>query len=427
MPDSEPSEIHRTVDHLFRQEAGKMVSVLTRIFGPENLETAEDVVQDTLIQAMQVWGIKGIPANPSAWLFRVARNKAIDMIRRDKHSVQYDFNDSERALLRSEYTLAVTMDNLWKEEPIRDDLLRMMFVCCHPGISQENRVTLILKTLCGFSTAEIASSFLTTEDTISKRFYRAKEFFRQEKVKMEIPSPGEIKNRTLSVLNSIYLLFNEGYNSTHPEELIRRELIGEATMLGKLLIENRQTQLPEAFALLALMHFHAARLDSRLSPEGEIVLLSHQDRSKWDTALIDKGNEYLNQGAFGDSISSYHLEAAIAFEHCTAKSFEDTHWKRILFYYDWLCSISPSPISALNRVIAVMQVEGPSEALRKLEAIADKRKLETYYLYHSLLGEIYSRLDDAGKARTSFETAIKLTKSEAEKRVLAKKNARLPD
>jgi len=203
---TESKNIDKLTDHLFRHESGKMVSVLTKIFGTENLETAEDVVQQTFIDAIHIWKLKGIPDNPSGWLFRVAKNKAIDVLRRNKFSIQFDFDD-ERALLKSEYTLTATMDNLWKEELISDDMLRMMFACCHPELSDENKITLILKTLCGFSTAEIAKTFLTSEDTVSKRLYRTKEFFRQQKIKLEIPSVSELKIRTNIVLNSIYLLF----------------------------------------------------------------------------------------------------------------------------------------------------------------------------------------------------------------------------
>ncbi|HUS01571.1 MAG TPA: sigma-70 family RNA polymerase sigma factor [Chitinophagaceae bacterium] len=416
-----PESVKQLTDHLFRNEAKKMVAVLTKIFGTENLETAEDVVQDTLINAMHVWKFKGIPDNPSAWLFRVAKNKAIDIIRRNKHSVQYDFSDSEKILLTSEYTLNSAMESLWKEELIRDDMLRMMFACCHPGISEESQVTLILKTLCGFSTAEIAKAFLTTEETISKRLYRTKEFFRQHKIKLVIPSGDEIKNRTDGVLNSIYLLFNEGYNSTHSEELIRKDVMEEAMMLCSLLIENKNTQLPGVYALLSLMCFHAARSDSRLTAEGEIILLPLQDRSKWDTALIEKGNEYLGTSAFGDIITSYHLQAAIAYEHCSARTFKETNWLRILTHYDLLCKISDSPVNELNKMVAVMENYGAEKALEELNNIKDKKRLETYYLYHSLLGEIFSRLNDVIKAKSHFESAIKLTQSETERKMLSNK------
>ncbi|MES1224221.1 MAG: sigma-70 family RNA polymerase sigma factor, partial [Bacteroidota bacterium] len=327
-------DINKLTDHLFRHESGKMVAVLTKIFGIQNLETAEDVVQQTFIDAIRVWKLKGIPDNPSGWLFRVAKNKAIDNIRRNKHSVQYDFNDNERKLLTSEYTLVTTMENLWNPGTIKDDQLRMMFTCCHPGISPENQVTLILKTLCGFSTVEIAKAFLTSEDTVSKRLYRTKEFFRDHKVAFKIPTVDEIKTRTDAVLSSIYLLFNEGYNSTEKKELIRKDLIEEAMLLGKLLTENKATQLPEVFALMALMCFHSARVDSRLTAAGEIILLPYQDRSKWNQELISLGNEYMNRAAFGNTISTYHLEAAIAYEHCIAESFDKTNWQLILEWYD---------------------------------------------------------------------------------------------
>jgi len=413
--------VQQLADHLFRNESKKMVSVLTKIFGIENLEAAEDVVQDTLLQAMNVWKLKGIPNNPSGWLFRVAKNKAIDVIRRNKYSVQFDFSDNEKILLTSEYTLAATMENFWKEEFIKDDLLRMMFACCHPEISKENQITLMLKTLCGFSTAEIAKAFLTNEDTVSKRLYRTKEFFRQHKIKLVIPSIDEIKNRTDSVLNAIYLLFNEGYNSTNSEELIRKNVIAEAMMLCKLLTENDHTQQPEVFALMALMCFHSARSDSRLTAEGEIILLPMQDRKKWNSRLIDQGNEYMNKAAFGNIVSAYHIEAAIAYEHCSAKFFKDTNWKRILEYYEWLCSISPSPINELNKNVAFMELYGAEKALKELQLINNKKKLETYYLYHSLLGEIYSRIHNLSAAKEHFETAMRLTHSETERNLLKNK------
>ncbi len=413
--------VYQLTDHLFRNESKKMVSVLTKIFGTENLETAEDVVQDTLLQAMHTWKLKGIPDNPSAWLFRVAKNKAIDVIRRNKHSLQFDFSDNEKILLTSEYTLNFAMENFWKEEYIKDDLLRMMFACCHPEISPENQITLMLKTLCGFSTAEIAKAFITNEETISKRLYRTKEFFRQNKIKLVIPSIDEIKNRIDSVLNTIYLIFNEGYNSTNSEELIRKDVIAEAMMLCKLLAENNHTQQPEVFALMALMCFHSSRSDSRLTTEGEIILLPMQDRKMWNAALINEGNGYMNRAAFGEVVSTYHIEAAIAYEHCSAKTFKDTNWERILKYYEWLCKISPSPINELNKAVAVMELHGATSALKELESINDKKKLESYYLYHSLLGEIYSRLHNIAAAKKHFEYAVDLTYSEKEQHMLRNK------
>lgn len=402
-----------------------MVSVLTKIFGIENLETAEDVVQQTFINAINVWKLKGIPDNPSAWLFRVAKNKTIDIIRRNKHSVQFDFSDNEKILLTSEYTLLPAMENLWKAELIQDDLLRMMFACCHPEISQENQITLILKTLCGFSTAEIAKAFLTSEDTVSKRLYRTKEFFRENKVQFTIPSVNELRSRTNTVLNAIYLLFNEGYNSTHAKQLIRKDLIEEAVMLCRLLAVNHYTQLPETYALMALMYFHSARSESRLTAEGEIILLPHQERSKWNLELIELGNKYMNMAAFGNDISTYHIEAAIAFEHCSAKNFDETNWQRISELYELLLKISPSPIIEVNRAVAVLQLDGASAALKAIENISNKRKVESYYLYHSLLGEIYLQLNRIAKAKSHFKTAIQQTHSQTEKNLLQNKMAEL--
>lgn len=407
------NHINQLTDHLFRREAGKMVAVLTKIFGAENLETAEDVVQDTLLQAMHSWADKGIPDNPSAWLFRVAKNKAIDIIRRNKHSVQFNFSEGEHFLLSSGYSFDAT--------PVEDDMLSMMFAGCHPGVSEENQVTIILKTLCGFSTAEIAKAFLTSEDTISKRLYRTKEFFRDKKIKLELPSIPEMKARTDAVLNAIYLLFNEGYNSTHSEELIRRDVMEEAMLLCKLLTENVHTQTPETFALMALMCFHASRTESRLTTTGEIILLPDQDRRKWDRQLIGSGNAYMNKAAFGNVISPYHLEAAIAYEHCTADNYTQTNWERILEYYDWLSGTTPSAVTALNRAVVVMQVHGPAAALQAVENITGIKKLSSFYLYNSLLGELHARLHEPAKARRYFEIAIGQTQSETEKRLLRNK------
>jgi len=419
MADSESSDLNKTIDHLFRNEAGKMVAVLTRLFGFRNIEQAEDIVQDTILKALQTWRYGKIPDNPSAWLYRAAKNNAIDLIRRQK--LKFKIENEISFLLKSEYTLAPAINELFTDGEIKDSQLRMMFACCHPEISEENQITLILKTLCGFSTSEIAKAFLTNEEAVSKRLYRTKEFFRENKTDFIIPSIDEIKNRTAAVLKTIYLLFNEGYNSTHSEELIKKELIDEAIMLCKLLTENKHTQLPEVFALMALMHFHASRNESRLTAEGKIILLPDQDRGKWNYAMISEGNRYMNNSAFGDEISSYHLEAAIAFEHCTAESFKDINWERILGYYTSLCKISPSPITELNRIIALMQVKGAEIALEALENIQDKKKLESYYLYHSLFGEIQSKLNNSIKAKAYFETAINLTQSEAEKKMLRNK------
>ena len=381
--------INQLTDHLFRREAGKMVAVLTKIFGIENLELSEDVVQETFLKAIQIWSLKGLPDNPAAWLMQAAKNKAIDTIRKNKFSTQVDFSDPERKLLQSEYTLTTQLNKLWQENEFQDDLLRMMFACCHPDIAPENQITLILKTLCGFSTAEIAKAFLTSEDTISKRLYRTKAFFREKKIKPEFPDDSQLKSRTEAVLVTLYLIFNEGYNSTDSDELIRKDLLEQAMYLCKLLCDNPYTQLPDVYAAMALMCFHASRIDSRINADGDIILLAQQDRSKWDLTLIEQGNAYMNKAAFGDSLSTYHIESAIAFEHFIAGTFEDTNWQQILAYYDLLVKMHPTAIVALNRLTVVFKLKGAAETLNELNLSPYLLEWEKHYLYHSLLADIY--------------------------------------
>jgi RNA polymerase sigma-70 factor (ECF subfamily) len=415
------SHIDKLTDHLFRHETGKMVAVLTRVFGSENLQIAEDVVQDTLLLALQTWPLKGPPENPQAWLHKVAKNKAIDIIRRNKHSVKFDFSAKDKVLLTSEYTLDNAMQQIWREEGIKDDQLRMMFACCHPGIPPENQVALILKTLCGFSTAEIARAFLSSDDTISKRLYRAKEFFREHQVKLEMPPEAEIPSRNAAVLSAIYLLFNEGYSATHSDQLIRRDLMQEAMILCRLLTENPLTRRPETCALMALMCFHSSRSDSRLTSEGEIILLPDQDRSRWDRNLIAEGNVWMNHAASGEQVSAYHLEAAIAYEHCSAAKFGDTQWPRILQLYEWLCLVAPSPVAELNKVVALLQVHGSAAALSAMERLGSDKRTEGSVLRHALLAEIHHRLGQMNAARDSLERALALSQSQAEQRLLREK------
>ncbi|WP_298313239.1 sigma-70 family RNA polymerase sigma factor [uncultured Aquimarina sp.] len=422
----EPKDhIDNTINHLFRQESGKMVAVLIKIFGTENIELAEDVVQDALVSALETWKYRGMPDNPRAWLYRTARNKAIDIIRRKKHSKTIDFSDPERKLLTSEYTLASTMKDFWKEQHIQDDFLAMMYACCHPDISQENQITFILKSLCGFSTKEVAKSFLTSEDTVSKRLYRTKEYFRKHKIRPSIPFPEEIGVRTSAVLSAIYLMFNEGYNSTHDDQLIRKDLISQSMWLCKSLLDSERTQLPEVYALMSLMCFHTARINSRITEQGALILLPDQDRSTWDTKLIMLGSNYLNQAAFGDALTTYHLEAAIAYQHCIALSYETTNWKEILKYYDLLLNKDKDPIVYLNRCLILLELYGPEEALEAIEEIRDHKILNKYYLYHAILGEIHERLIQPHIAVEYYQQAIQLTQSKPEQHCLQQKIARI--
>lgn len=418
---SEKEHIDHTVNHLFRQESGKMVAVLIKIFGIENLTIAEDVVQDALVSALETWKFKGMPDNPSAWLYRTAKNKAIDVIRRNKHNQFIDFSDPEKQLLHSEYTLTTVMDSYWQKNHIQDDFLGMMYACCHPAISQENQITFILKSLCGFSTKEVAKSFLTTEDTISKRLYRTKKYFRKHKIHPVIPSEQKIESRTNTVLSAIYLMFNEGYNSTHSDQLIRKNIISQAMHLCKSLLDNQQTQCPEGYALMALMCFHTARIDSRVTTEGALIVLKNQNRELWDKELIDWGSKYLSKASFGETLSTYHLEAGIAYEHCKSENYLATNWDVILNYYDILLTIENDPIVFLNRCLVILEIKGAQIALDTLKEVVENKTLERYYLYHATLGEIHQRLNQKTKATLHYTKALGLTQSLQEQEFLKNK------
>jgi RNA polymerase sigma factor (sigma-70 family) len=418
------TDISVLTDHLFRTESKKMVAVLTKIFGTNNIQMAEDVVQDTLIQAINTWKLKGIPDQPKAWLYRVAKNKAIDILRKNKYAVNHDFT-SQDALLKSEYTLQNAVDQYWNESVLEDHLLQMMFACCHPGLSVENQITLILKSLCSFSTSEAAKALLTNEETISKRLYRTKEFFKEHKIKLEPPLAEEIESKLEIVLKTIYLVFNEGYNSTHNERLIRIELMEEAMSLCKILIHHPLSQTPRSYALMALMCFHYARNQSRTNADGEIVLLEDQDRGQWSQEWITIAQGYLSLASTGNSVSQYHLEACIAYEHCIAKEFNLTNWEAILHYYRVLLQINASPIIFINYAAALFKGVGPKEALLILNQYQDQQKLTGNYIYHSLLGEIHKQLNDIEAAHKSFTKAVSLTQSDIEKKLMTKKIAAL--
>jgi len=410
------SNIQELTDHLFRHESGKMVAVLSRLLGLQNIETAQDIVQDTLLQAMSTWGYNSIPDNPSAWLYRVAKNKAIDYLRRKKKfeeiSPQYAY------LLQSEYTLSPTVHNLFLENEIHDSQLRMMFACCHPSIPEESQVALTLKTLCGLSVNEIAKAFLTNDETINKRIYRAKEKIKAENIELNVPQGNELQPRLDTVLKSLYLLFNEGYNSSHPDQLIREELCHEAMRLCYLLVEHSLTAKPRTKALLSLLCFQTSRLNARLDDKGHIILLKYQDRSKWYRPLIQKGFDYLDEATEPFEVSSYHFEAAIASLHAAAPSFEKTDWKSIYNLYELLYKIQPNPIVAMNKAIASAWAISKQKALEELWAI---KGLENYYLYHTSIGEIYFEMQNKQEAKKFYETALQLTTSQQQQQLLKDK------
>ena len=408
------------IDHLFRHEAGKMVSVLTRIFGLKHIEIAEDIVQDTFLKAVNEWRFHGVPENPQAWLYRVAKNGTIDLIRHNKYVQQYE--EELNNLLKSEWTLSRSVSDLFLDTEIKDSQLRMIFTSCHPALPEESQIALTLKTLCGFNIREISKSLLTTEANINKRLYRAKEKFRQSSLRFEIPQGKNLDQRLESVYKVIYLLFNEGYNSSSEDTLIRKDLCDEAIRLCILLAEHPVGNKPKTYALLALMCLHAARLNSRINDLGNVILLGEQDRGKWDNGLISKGLEYLNNAAEGNELSEYHIEAGIAAYHATAKSFEKTDWTGVLTLYDILCKLKSSPVTLLNRAIVIGQIKGAGIAITELKKV---KKLEKYYLYHTTLAEFYTQLSENSAAKTHLKTALKLTNSNAEKKLIKKRIEKL--
>lgn len=413
MLSTKAADINKLVDHLFRHESGKMVAVLTKLLGFDNLETAHDIVQDTLLKAMTAWSFGNVPENPAAWLYHVAKNKAIDFLRREKSfrkfGVQFVQQQDARIVADTH------IQNLFLENEIQDSQLRMMFACCHPLIPQESQIALALKTLCGMGVHEIAQAFITSNDTITKRIYRAKEKIRNEKIELEVPARALLTERLDTVLHTLYLLFNEGYNSSHTDNLIREDLCEDAMRLCHLLTQNPVTNLPVAKALLALMCFQSSRLQSRMDEHGNIITLKYQNRSTWNRHLIQKGFNYLDEAAEGNHFSTYHLEAGIASLHAAAPSFERTDWKGVYHLYEILYSLKPSPVIALNKAIASAYAISMQSALDALHQI---KGLEKHHLWYATLGEIYFGLNKKEEAKNYFQQALGLTVSKSEQQLL---------
>ena len=405
------------VDHLFRREAGKMVPYLTRILGLGRLDLAEDVVQDTLCRAMETWTVHGVPDNPSAWLMRAARNRAIDLIRRDTQ-FQY-FTPELTHLLKLRENIPAETPAFQNE--IRDDQLRMMFSCCHPQLSIEAQVTLILKTLCGFSVAEIAHALLVSDDSIEKRIGRARNLFRDAGTFVEFTDAGQMPERLSAVYQAIYLLFNEGYHGSQSEQTVRDDLCFEAIRLALLLSEHPRGNQSTTFALLALLCFHASRLPGRTDDDGALLQLEKQDRSKWDRELIRRGFQFLEKSTIGSELTEFHLQAGIASLHCAALSYERTDWTKIVKLYDELYRISPSPVVALNRAVAVGNAQGPEAGLGELRKIPDSGKLREYPFYTAAQGEFLLLSGRLEEARECFEEAGTLARSRTEAEFFARK------
>ncbi len=406
----------QVVEHFFRHETGRLHGALMRMLGPENLTLVEDVAQGALLQAMRTWSIGGVPENPSAWITRVAMNLARDALRHRTMS-----SSKETAIVTHlEQTRAPSARPDDHEHEIRDDALRLMFVCCHPSLSPDSQVVLALKVLCGFSTGEVARAFLSSEAAIEKQLTRTKQRLRETGIGFEIPEGAELSPRLDGVLAALYLLFNEGYKASAGERLLREELCAEAIRLTSLLVAHPAGRTPRSHALLSLMLLTAARFPSRLDAQGDFLRLDDQDRAKWDQPLIERGLLHLAQAAQGRELSEYHLQAAIGACHCTAVDYASTDWARILTYYDELLRIKPSPVVALNRAVAVANVHGPQAGLDAIAAIAQRERLENHYLLHSVTGELHWRMKNHAAAAASFRRALKLTQVGPEQTYLAK-------
>ncbi|WP_436515464.1 RNA polymerase sigma factor [Ekhidna sp. To15] len=402
------------VDHFFRTEYGKAVSHLTSKYGASNLELAEDSVQEALIKAMQTWPYSQIPDNPTGWIFRVARNKMIDQLRRDQKT------DNQEVPER-----VVEMNEDLSSESINDDLVRMMFACCHPSLSQEYQIILTLKILGGLSIREISSSLLKKEETVAKAYTRAKKKFKKDEIKLILPPAHEIENRLDMVLKIIYLLFNEGYKSAEGETLMRMELCEDAIRLNRVLIESEICNTPAANALIALMLFHSSRFAARTDKQGHVITLEEQDRSKWNQELIQQGLIYLDRASQEDSINEYLIQAAISATHCRAKTFQETDWKNILALYDLQLQVSPSPIVELNRVVALEKVHGSLLGVKEIERLEATQFFDEYYLFYAIKSEMLHKLGNMDDAKNALEKAIELTKNEKERAYLSDKLSEL--
>ena len=404
------------LEHLFRHQAGRITARLTRVLGPAHSALVEETVQEAMLRALQMWPYQGTPTNPAGWLFRVAHNIAIDAVRRDQA-----FGDKTESIVAS-----LTSSGTWMhtdpdvEEQLRDDELRMIFMCCHPALSFEARVALSLKLVGGFSVREIARAFLADDAAIAQRLVRAKRQVKDEQVTLDIPSGALFAERLDSVLQVIYFMFNEGYAAQSGEDLIRQDLCFEALRLGRL-VASSSIATPRVHALVALMALQAARLDARVDHAGDLVLLDDQNRGQWDQRLIAMGFHHFDRSMVGEDVSEYHVQAAIAATHTRALDSRAVDWPLILRLYDQLLSINPSPVVALNRVVALAKVRGAAEALDTLAPLERDPKLRRYYLLLAVRGQLLLELGRTSDAARAFKAALACPCSEPEQRFLRRK------
>jgi RNA polymerase sigma factor (sigma-70 family) len=404
------------VEHFFRHEYGRLVSTLVRVVGTRHVEEVEDAVQMALTTALATWVARGLPEDPGAWLYRVAHNRLIGVLRRNAGRLRILERAPDDLLQPGEDPAPPRLAG-----EVRDDLLRMLFVCCDEAIPWESRLVLALKTLCGFSTAEIALRLFTSEANVYKRLARARERLREARPDTETPPLETLRSRLSSVHDVLYLLFNEGYLSAHTGRAVRLELCEEAIRLATLLAEHPVGAAPQTFALLALMNLHAARLTTRLDGLGGLVLLEEQDRSLWDHERMRIGAEWLQRAASGEVFTRFHAEAGIAAEHCFAPSFAQTRWHEIADLYAVLDRISPSPLHTMNRAVAVAEWKGPQAGLTLMQSLEAPPWLSDFYLWDAILGELHRRAGDPEAARRHSERALASAPTEVERALLRRR------
>jgi RNA polymerase sigma factor (sigma-70 family) len=414
--DREPLKPPDLIEHFFRHDYGRLVATLARRVGVQHLEIIEDAVQTALMVALHAWTEQAPPEEPAAWLHRVAYNHLLQDLR--QRSGRWRILEGAADPVRE---TAGHPENPVFSEEIRDDMLRMLFVCCDETIPSESRLVLALKTLCGFSTAEIALRLFTSEANVYKRLGRAREHLRKTSLDRDTPPLETLRTRLPSVHGVLYLLFNEGYLSADADQAIRRELCEEAIRLATLLAEHPVGAVPESFALLALMHFHSARLDSRTNGMGGLLLLEEQDRTRWDAEEIQLAAQWLKRSAAGNVFSRFHAEAGIAAEHCFAASFRETRWKEIADLYAMLERISPSPLHTLNRAVAVAEWKGPEAGLELLENLAPPSWLSGSYLWDGVLADLHLRAGHVEAALQHRNRALESSPTDAVRRLLRRR------
>lgn len=400
-----------SIDHLFRHRWGQMVAVLVRIFGIEKIDQIEDAVQDALIVAMKKWPFGGVPANPTAWLIQTAKNRMIDRLRRS--SRDRDIDESHPAKTPD--------DPIRFASELEEDQLQMIFACCHSSIPADSQVALTLKTVSGFSIAEIARAYLANSEAVAKMITRAKAKLRDGNIRLELPAGSDLNERLDTVLRVLYLMFNEGYSASGGDELLRNDLCYEAIRLVRIIAHHPITDMPKVHAAAALFMFQATRIPARTDKDGSLQMLLEQDRSKWDVEMLSAGLEHFGLSAKGDEISTYHLEAEIASLHALSPNYDATDWPRMLEAYDKLLERRFSPIVALNRAVVVGELNGPQAALDELSSLAEHYLMTSFNLYHSTRAYFMARLGRIDQSIESYRRALKLTRNEALRRFFSNK------